>query len=207
MTTILLIRHGETAYVASGRLSGRLPGVPLNDKGRQEAARIAEALRDAPIKAIYSSPIQRAVETAEPLAQALGLPVQIREGLIETNAGNWQGKTLKQVARTKLWKIVMEQPSQFQFPGGETFLEVQQRIVQALDGVAKEHDEKDIVACFSHGDPIKLAIAHYLCMPLDSFQRIGMNTGSLTILHLGNTRPHLGPINQLFDLEWPGPKP
>lgn len=206
MTTILLLRHGETAYVASGRLSGRMPGVPLNDKGRQEAARIAEALRDAPIKAIYSSPIQRAVETAEPLAQALGLPVQIREGLIETHAGDWSGRTLKQVTRFKLWKVCQEQPSQFQFPGGETFVDTQQRIVQELDALAKEHDEKDIIACFSHGDPIKLAIAYYLSMPLDSFQRVGIDTGSMTILRLGNSRPHLGPINHMFNLEWPRPK-
>jgi probable phosphomutase (TIGR03848 family) len=202
MTTILLIRHGETAYITNGRLAGRIPGVPLNDKGRQEAARLAEALATALIKAIYSSPIQRAVETAEPLAKELNLPITIHPGLIETNAGDWQGKTIKQVKRLKLWKLVMEHPSQFCVPGGEYFADTQKRIVADLDALSTEHDEKELVACFSHGDPIKLAVAHYLGMPLDAFQRINIDTGSMTILRLGYGRAHLGPINQLFNLEW-----
>jgi broad specificity phosphatase PhoE len=164
---------------------------------------VAEALKSAPIRAVYSSPIQRAVETAEPLAKALNLPIQIRPGLIETNAGDWQGKSLKQVQRLKLWKMVMEQPSQFRFPDGESFAEIQARIVEELNNIAKEHDEKDLVACFSHGDPIKLAVSHYLGMPLDAFQRIGIGTGAMTVLRLNNGRTHLASIGHSFNLEWP----
>src|SRR3954452_18283038 len=102
MTTILLIRHGENNMVGK-RLAGRLPDVHLNDRGKQQAQQLAEALCKAPLKAIYSSPLERAVETAEPLAAELGLPVQIAPGLIELGYGDWQGKTLKQLSRLKLW--------------------------------------------------------------------------------------------------------
>jgi probable phosphoglycerate mutase len=203
MTTILLIRHGETAYVAKGRLAGRIPGIPLNEKGRKEAGKVAAALHTAPIKAIYSSPIQRAHETAEPLAQALNLDIQTRPGLIETDTGEWQGKTLKFVKRLKLWKIVTDTPSQFRFPNGESFAEIQVRIVAELEAIAQEHTEKDLVVCFSHGDPIKLAVAHYLAMPLDAFQRIGIDTGAMTVLTLNNGRAHLGPIGHSVNFEWP----
>jgi broad specificity phosphatase PhoE len=127
MPIILLIRHGENNFVGK-RLAGRLSGVHLNDNGIKQAEAVANALCEAPIKAVYSSPLERAVQTAEPLAALLKLAVQIHPGLIEIDFGDWQGKTLKQLARTKLWKTVQHKPSEFCFPGGETFAAAQQRV-------------------------------------------------------------------------------
>ena len=207
MTIVLLIRHGENNMVGK-RLAGRLPQVHLNDKGKQQAGQIAQALAKAPIKAIYSSPLERAVETAEPLAQALGLPVQIAPGLIELDYGDWQGKTLKQLSRFKLWKVVQDKPSEMRFPNGESFIEVQNRSVAALEQIAASHSDQELVACFSHGDIIRLLVAHYLAIPLDEFQRVASNTASISVIMINpKGRPHVLHVNQVLSFEVPEAKP
>lgn len=202
MPVFLLIRHGENDFVGK-RLAGHLPGVHLNEKGRQQAALIAQSLSKAPIKAIYSSPLERAVETAAPLAQALNLPVNIRPGLIEIDFGRWQGKTGKQMRRLKLWKVVQDNPSQMRFPDGESFVEAQQRLYQEIDAIKGLHEEHDLVACFSHSDAISLLVTHYLGLPLDNFQRLSVGTASMSVLFLGKEgHPHLGPIGQAFEINF-----
>lgn len=195
MPIFLLIRHAENEYVAKGRLAGRLPGVHLNDKGKQQAESLATALVKAPIKAIYSSPMERCKETAQPLAAALDLKIAPREGLIEVDFGDWQDKTLKQLRRRKLWKVVQGNPSRMQFPGGETFSNAQQRIVQEVETLAQEHSPKDLIACFSHSDLIKLAISYYLGQPIDLFQRIMIAPASISTLHLGKMGAQIINVN------------
>lgn len=194
MPTILLIRHGENDFVGK-RLAGHLPGVHLNAKGREQAAAVAAALGNQPIQAIYSSPLERAVETAEPLAIHLGLPVQICENLMEIHFGDWQGRAIGQLRRSKQWKIVQEHPDEMSFPGGESFNEAQARLVKAVDEIAAAHGKKEIVACFSHSDSIKLLIAHYLGMPLNCFQRLVIDTASISAIYLGAKHPYLVQIN------------
>lgn len=202
MTTILLIRHGENNMVGK-RLAGRLPDVHLNERGKKQAQQVAEALCKAPIKAIYSSPLERAVETAEPLARALGLPVQMAPGVVELAYGDWQGKTLKQLGRYKLWKVVQEKPSEMRFPNGESFIEVQSRAVAEIEGIAAAHEEKDLVACFSHGDIIRLAVAHFLGMPLDVFQRLAANPASISVVSIDKKgRPFVAHVNQVLTFEF-----
>jgi probable phosphomutase (TIGR03848 family) len=202
MATILLIRHGENSMVGK-RLAGRLPEVHLNEKGRQQAQQLAQALAKAPIKAIYSSPLERAVETAEPLAQLLELPVQIAPGIIELAYGDWEGKTLKQLSRLKLWKVVQDQPSEMRFPKGESFVEVQNRAVAEIERINAAHEEKDMVACFSHGDIIRLLVAHYLAVPLNEFQRIASSTASISAIFIGKKgRPHVMHVNQVLSFEF-----
>jgi probable phosphomutase (TIGR03848 family) len=195
MPTILLIRHGENDFVKKHRLAGRLPGVNLNNKGRQQAQAIAEKLSTAPLKAIYSSPLERAIQTAEPLAQALNLPVLPRPGLIETDVGEWAGQSWKKLGRTKAWRLVQSTPSRFRFPGGETFAEAQGRICQELQTFASQHDPHDLIACFSHADPIRLAVAFFIGLPLDMFQRLAVSPGSITELHLGEASARLLTLN------------
>lgn len=195
MPTILLIRHGENDYVKKHRLAGRLPGVNLNRKGHQQAQVIAEKLAAAPIKAIYSSPLERAIQTAEPLAQALNLPVLPRPGLIESDPGEWTGQSWKVLGRTKAWRLVQSSPSRFRFPGGETFGEAQLRICQELQTLASQHAPHDLIACISHADPIRLAVAFFIGLPLDMFQRLSVSPGSLTILQLGETSTRLLALN------------
>ncbi len=202
MTTILLIRHGENNMVGK-RLAGRLPNVHLNDHGQQQARQLADVLCKAPLKAIYSSPLERAVETAEPLAQMLNLPVLPAPGLIELAYGDWQGKTLKQLGRLKLWKVVQHKPSEMRFPNGESFVEVQTRAVAEVERIAAAHEEQDLVACFSHGDIIRLTVAHFLGVPLDLFQRVAASPASITAIHLGKKgQPMILHMNQVLAIEF-----
>lgn len=202
MTTILLIRHGENNMVGK-RLAGRLPEIHLNERGRRQAVEVARALFTAPIKAIYSSPLERAVETAEPLAKVMGLPVNIAPGLIELAYGDWQGRTLKELGRLKLWKTVQNKPSEMRFPNGESFIEVQNRAVAEIERIAAQHDEKDLIATFSHGDIIRLIVAHYLAVPLDEFQRLAASPASISVLHLSKKgRPFVSHVNQVLWFEF-----
>ena len=208
MPTFLLIRHGENEYVAKGRLAGRLPGVHLNENGKNQADAVAKAFMKAPIKAIFSSPMERCMQTAEPLAAALDLEIFASQGLIEVDFGSWQDKTLKQLQRRKLWKVVQTNPSRMQFPEGETFTSAQQRIVQTLESLTKEFDPKDLIACFSHSDLIKLAVSYYLGQPIDLFQRIMIAPASVSTLHLGEIGAQIINVNHLVDnLSFPQHKP
>jgi len=203
MPLILLIRHGENEYVKTGRMAGRLPHVHLNERGKGQAHTLADRLSGSPVKAIYSSPMERAMETAEPIAGALGLEVIIRPGLIEVDIGEWQDQKLKALSRLKQWKNVQNRPSMFRFPGGETFVEAQNRIVTELNSLAEKHEQKDLVICVSHADPIKLAAAFYTGMPLDAFQNLSVSTASITAIFLGEGQSRLITLNYDFSFTLP----
>ena len=196
MPLLLLIRHGENDYTKSHKLAGRLPRVHLNEHGKKQAEALAESLKGVPIKSIYSSPLERAMETASPIANALNLTIQKEKGLLETNVGDWQGRSLKRLYRVKHWKVVQRAPSRAQFPNGETFYECQSRIVSTIDSILSRHKPKDIIACVFHADPIKLAVAHYIGLPLDQFQRLGCDTGSISVLAVGEMGANLVKLNQ-----------
>lgn len=196
MPLLLLIRHGENDYTKKGKLAGQLPGVHLNERGQKQAQALADALKEVPLKAIYSSPLERAMETAAPIAAAHELNIIQEPGLIETNVGKWQGRSLKALNLNKQWKVVQHAPSRAQFPDGETFYECQARIVSALDKICTAHKPRDIIACVFHSDPIKLAVAHYLGLPLDHFQRLGCDTGSVTALVIHESGAYLMKLNQ-----------
>lgn len=195
MTDILLIRHGENVYTRKGKLAGWTPDVHLNEKGQVQAQAIVGRLTAAPIKAIYSSPLERAMETALPLAKAKQLRVHKLEDVGEVRYGEWTGKSLKSLARTKLWTVVQRYPSTMQFPGGETFRAVQARAVNAVETLARKHP-KQFIAIVSHGDVIKLVLAHYLGAPVDLFQRIMINTGSISHIRLTGGMPFVLTVNE-----------
>lgn len=184
MPIFLLIRHGENDYVKKGMLAGRLAGVHLNAKGREQAQTLADKLTGAPVKAIYSSPLERTMETAKPIAQALGLEIISRQGLIEVDFGEWQDQKLKTLSKLKLWKMVQNAPAVTRFPGGESFFEAQLRITVDLLELANQYEAKDLVICVSHSDPIRLAAAYFFGLPLDLFQRLSVSPGSITTLTL-----------------------
>jgi probable phosphomutase (TIGR03848 family) len=198
MTTILLIRHGENEYVKKGRLAGRLPEVHLNEKGIQQAQTVAEKLAGAPVKAVYSSPLERTMETAEPIARVLQLEVVPRQGLIETDFGEWQDKKVKGLSRLKIWRIVQFAPALMRFPQGESFAECQFRMVQELETLRAQHDPKDLIICVSHSDPIKLVVAYYLGLPLDLFQRLHIAPASISALGISAGGSRLLTLN--YDL-------
>ena len=202
MALIFLIRHGENEYTRTGKLAGWTKAVSLNETGQKQAQALAGRLKPLPFKAIYSSPLERAQETAAPLAAALGWKVALRDGLGEVGYGQWTGKSLKRLARTKLWRVVQSLPSAMTFPEGETIRGAQLRLVDELERIAGAHP-KDMVAVFSHSDPIKLAVAFYLGVPLDLFQRIQIQTCSVSVLSLGRGAPSLVKLNDTGPFEAP----
>jgi probable phosphoglycerate mutase len=197
MPILLLIRHGENDFVKTSKLAGRLPGVHLNARGQKQAEALGEALKDVPIRAIYSSPLERAMETAAPIASPHNLQIIPEPDLMDTDVGKWQGRSWKVLRRTKAWKIVQGAPSRFQFPEGESFPETQLRVVNVLERIIQAHNKpQEIIAVIFHADPIKLAISHFIGLPLDRFQRLGCETGLLSMLYVGESGANLMKLNQ-----------
>jgi probable phosphomutase (TIGR03848 family) len=179
-TLLLLVRHGVTP--TTGRvLPGRAPGLHLSDAGRAQAERVAERIGDLPVDAVYSSPLERARETAEPTAAHAGQEVKHDDGLLECDFGDWTGAALVDVAVLPEWRTVQHSPSTFRFPNGESFTEMQDRIVGAVGVLCAAH-AGGVVVCFSHADPIKAAVAHAWGTPLDLFQRIVISPGSVSAI-------------------------
>lgn len=195
MPTLILIRHGENDFVKESRLAGRLPGIHLNEKGRSQARVLAEKLARFSLKAIYSSPLERAMETAQPIAEALGLDIVSCPGLLETDFGDWQGKTLKSLRRRRLWRVVQNAPSRMRFPGGESFADCQTRICGEIERISAGHKPKDRIALVFHSDPIKLAIAYFVGLPIDHFQRLTIAPASLSVLHMTEMGSRLLTLN------------
>lgn len=192
---LLLVRHAENDWVGD-RLAGWTPGVHLNDKGHQQARALGERLAHLPIATIYSSPLERAVETAQAIATHHDLKVQILEGVGETRYGEWTGASLKELAKTELWPVVQVYPSGARFPGGESLRETQARAVAALDALLDAHPaETDVVVVVSHADIIKAAVAHYVGLHLDLFQRLVINPASLNVIQFSKFGPRLVCLN------------
>ncbi|HUS84519.1 MAG TPA: histidine phosphatase family protein [Anaerolineales bacterium] len=188
MTTFFLIRHGHNDLLEKRKLAGRMPNVHLSAEGHRQAEALVQILPSLKIDAIYASPLERAIETAEPLARAMGLEIIIREGLLEIGYGSWQGQSLKALRRRKLWPILQNSPSLARFPEGESFPEAQARVVAELEALRALHrGRKGNIACVFHSDPIKLAIAHYLGLPLDLFQRITISPASISVLAVSDS--------------------
>jgi len=197
MPLLLLIRHGENDFVKTGKLPGQSLGIHLNERGQKQAQALGEALKGVPIKAVYSSPLERAIETAEPIAKARSLQIIPEPDLRDADVGKWQGRSLKALRLTKAWKVVQHSPSRFQFPEGESFIDLQTRIAKALEAIARRHNKpKDIIVVVFHADPIKLAVAHFLGLPLDHFQRLSCDTGSLTAIYVNELGANLVKLNQ-----------
>lgn len=205
MTLLLLIRHGTNDWV-HGRLAGWTPGVHLNEDGRRQAAATAERLSVLPLDAIYTSPLDRTVETAQAIAGPRGMPLRLVEGLGEVKYGEWQGAELKELYKHELWPGVQFYPSGTRFPGGETLGEAQMRMVATLDGLRAQHP-KGIIAVVSHADIIKLALAYYIGMHMDLFQRLEISPCSVSALLFTRMGPRLLAYNDTGSLEHLKPKP
>lgn len=193
-TYVFLIRHGENDWVGTDRLAGRSPDVHLNEKGRQQAQELTQFLQQQPIAAIYSSPLERCIETAQPLAEVLNTTVIVEPGVLEVDYGEWQAGHLKELAKLPEWQLVQHYPSTFRFPQGETLREVQSRALSAIERIRDAHPNQ-VVAIFSHGDVIRTTIAHYLGTPLDLFQRVIISTASVSTIAFSNQVPAVLGVN------------
>jgi len=187
MTRILLVRHAPTPETGD-RLTGRAPGVTLDRRGRQAARAVAEALAGLDIAAVYSSPIERTMETAAMVAGPHELQPVVEPGLTELDFGRWTGRTLESLRRLEAWHSVQMTPSRFRFPDGESFAEAQHRSVGSVERIAGMHEGKTVVAV-SHSDIIKLIVAHYLGQALDLFQRLRISTASISELQIDGDQP------------------
>jgi probable phosphoglycerate mutase len=193
MTTFYLIRHGDND-VLSYALAGRGPGVHLNANGQQQALRLAEHMADRGIDRIFSSPMERARETAEPLARKLGLKIEICEAITEINYGDWTGKTMVELEQVEGWKQWNTFRTGTRPPGGESILEVQARTVGQIEKLRRDFPNSSI-ALFSHGDPLRSTIVYYLGMPLDLIRRLKMNPASVTVLTINDWTAELHAFN------------
>ena len=200
---LFLVRHALTPVTGSV-LIGRLPGYPLSEKGREQAEATGKRLAGAPLKAIYSSPMERCVETAAAVAAHHKLKVQTMDDLAEIDYGTWQGRTLKSLYGVKGWKELRARPADFRFPGGETIREAHTRGMVAIEALRLKHKDKAIVVC-SHCDMIKLIVAGCLGLGIDLYDRINIAPASITTLHLSDGTPRLinvsdtGGYDELFE--------
>lgn len=171
-----------------------MQGIPLTEEGRKQAEVAADGLAHVEFEAIYSSPIDRTMETARAIAKRHGLPVRARKGIGEVEYGKWTNRPLKSLMRTKLWDSVVHVPSSVRFPDGESIVEVQQRAVAEVEAIATEHP-KGSVCCVSHGDVIKLVSAHYLGVHIDLYQRIVIGPASVSVIALMKEGPRVIALN------------
>jgi probable phosphoglycerate mutase len=193
-TLVLLVRHGTTPTTGKV-LPGRARGLHLADSGKAQAQRAAERIAElGSIAAIYSSPLERARETAAPIARATRRAVRVERGLIECDFGTWTGQSLRRLMKKPEWSTVQRAPSMFRFPQGESFVEMQNRMVGALDRIRRRHPGKTVV-CVSHADTIKAAVAHATGTPLDLFQRIVISTCSVTAILYTDSAPIVLTVN------------
>jgi broad specificity phosphatase PhoE len=236
MPVLLLVRHGTNDFVKTGRLPGQAPNIHLNDEGRSQAQALAKLLEKHKIAAIYSSQLERAIETAWYIAAPRGLPIHIRPALADTHTGDYTAKTTKELSELPeskdIWKTIVEKPSEARLPNGESLVEMQQRVIAELERIcaaypdpeppkaAEKAEEKKeagpeaghekgadsqpgaekpqlpppaIIAIVMHADPIKAAVANFLGMPFDNFQRLGTSPASVsTVMVMGK---HIAVLN------------
>ena len=206
---MFLVRHGKTPTTGSV-LPGRAGGLHLADEGHAQAGAVAERIaafhasrtekKDGTgVTAVYASPMERTRETAAPIAKALGLRVRQRPGLIECDFGEWTGRKLTDLGKLPEWKTVQRHPAGFRFPNGESFSEMQTRMVDTVNALVGEHPGEVIVAV-SHADTIKAAVAQALGTPLDLFQRIVIGQCSVSAVLYGTTGPTVLAVNHTGDL-------
>jgi broad specificity phosphatase PhoE len=185
MTTLLLVRHAAHDWLARG-VAGRLEGVALNARGRRQAQELVGRLDGRPVDGICSSPQQRALETAAPMAAARGLPVAVDAAFDEIDFGDWTGKTFEELERDGArWRDWCERKSSAGAPGGERFADVQRRALDGMEQLARNHEDETVLVV-SHGDVIKAVIASVLGLSLDHLERFEIAPASLSIVESGN---------------------
>ena len=207
MTALFLIRHAANNFTQEEKLAGWLPGVHLNDEGHQQAGQMAAKMDKVKLDAIYSSPLERAVETAEYLAKPRGLEIQPREGLGEIRMGQWEGQKMDDLNKSDEWRMFQFYPSGARPPGGETGRQVQMRAVDEVEAICAAHPEGSI-AIVSHSDTLKAIVAHYAGIHLDLFQRLVISPASVSVIWIGPHGPRLVRLNDAGPLdELKPPKP
>jgi probable phosphoglycerate mutase len=201
---LLLVRHGVTPMTGT-RLTGRLPGVHLSEEGIRQAKDVAERLANLPVKAVYSSPLERCQETAAPIAERHRVEMHTVDDLAEVDYGQWQGRPYRQLYRLKAWSELQAHPADFRFPEGETIREAQTRGIRAIEAIRARQPRTAAVVAVSHADMIRLIVAGYVGLGTDLYQRIVIGVASVSAIVLGERVPRLlrigdsGSLDQLAE--------
>jgi probable phosphoglycerate mutase len=197
-TVVLFVRHGTTSTTGKV-LPGRARGLSLSEQGRLEADLAAKRIGKLKrVAAVYASPLERAWETAQPIARAHRLRPRAERGLLEVDVGRWVGQRLDRLRKLPEWRIVQRRPSAFRFPGGESFVALQARAIETVASLVERHPGETIVAV-SHGDPIRVVVAHALGIHLDLFQRVHVAPASITAIAWHGAGVSVMTVNSLGD--------
>jgi len=200
VTTLILLRHGRSTSNTAGVLAGRTPGVELDERGREQADKVVERLSSLPIAEIVTSPLTRCRQTVAPLAAARGLEPVVEDDLAEVDYGSWTGEKISDLGKEDLWRVVQAHPSAAVFPDGEGLADMQARSVAAIrrhtKRITAEHGKDAIWVACSHGDVIKAVLADALACHLDNFQRIVVDTCSVSVVLYTELRPFVARMNE-----------
>lgn len=194
-TTVFLVRHGSHDRLGKV-LCGRMDGVSLSEDGKAEAARTAERLAGENLSALYVSPMDRARETAEPIAAATGLEPRQEPDINEIDFGAWSGKRFEELHGDPQWDVWNRDRSHARAPGGEAIWEVQSRAVRWIERIVAEHPEQAVCAV-SHGDVIKSLLCHALGLSLDFTQRFEVSPASVSVIAAGDWGLKVHSINEV----------
>ncbi len=189
MPRIILVRHGRTVWNEEGRYQGKID-IPLSQAGKEQARKVGEALKDIPIKAIYSSPLSRCLDTAKEIAKHHGIDVKVRDGLKEIDHGKWEGMLASEVEREypkllRLWRL---KPSEVKMPGGESLAEVYERVVKEFNSIISEHGDEDNIVIVGHDATNKVLMCHLLGLSLDNFWTFKQANCGISVVELGKDK-------------------
>lgn len=201
MTSVLLVRHAYADHLADRRIAGRAAGLRLGARGRAEAEALAELLASAPLAAVYTSPLERARETAAPLAHRHHLGSQERHAFTEIDFGTWTGRSYDELASSDDWRLWNTVRTAARPPGGESMTEVLHRALEGLREITERHGD-GTVAVVSHGDVIRGLLAHFMGMSLDHILRIEVDTASVSIMEVGAHAARIVAMNRTAHLPW-----
>jgi broad specificity phosphatase PhoE len=190
-----LIRHGDHDWLKKG-IAGRIPGVHLNARGKKQAEELAGRLVRVKFDTIFASPLERAMESAEPIARAKGMEIKIAPEILELDFGEWSGATFEKLKGDPRWAEWNRHRSVTRMAGGELMSEVQDRVVAFLARLHAENRE-GVFALFSHGDVIRAAVCYFLGMPLDLLPRLDVEPASVSIVQLGPGGPRVVAVNRM----------
>lgn len=195
-TTFFLVRHAAHDRVGTV-LCGRMPGVPLGDLGRSQAQALAQRLANENVACIRTSPLERAVETAEPIAARLATPLEPCVDIVEIDFGDWSGKSFNALSDDPLWAKWNSSRSTSRPPSGETMLEAQARIVRAMEGLRHRYENRSVVLV-SHSDVIKAALLYHLGLPIDAYARLEISPASISTLVVGDWGSRILRMNEVI---------
>ncbi|MCE7032272.1 histidine phosphatase family protein [Lysobacter sp. GX 14042] len=193
MTRFFLIRHAAND-VSGHSFAGRSPGIDLNEAGRAQAAALASRFAGVPVAAVCSSPLERAVQTATPIATVLGMRTSTREEFLELDTGDWTGRRFDSLDGDPHFRRFNALRSCSGAPGGELMVQAQARVVAGLEALRCQYPGQTVVVV-SHGDMIRAALAHCLGMPLELMLRLVVDMGSVSIVEVGDDAVQVLAVN------------